>query len=399
MPDIQLQNGHVRIPNEVANYLCRYKMNGEDRQVFDTIIMKTYGYNKNQDHISLSQFVLATGIKKPHIVRVINRLINRKIVIVAKTGNAKGHSYKINRNIEEWKSLPKLATPLPKLAPTIDNTSLSTPQGGKPDVKNSEFFSFFPGKITIQTFDDKKVRKDLTSIFHFDVYTVVEADHLGWLNGEGAGIYFCVNETDGKGRKAENVVKVRAVYADMDGSPLEKAMEFNPSLVVESSPGRFHCYWFTRDVPLNAFGQLQECIIKKLNSDPAVKDLPRVLRVPGFFHNKYEPYLTNIHSYEGTIFTFKELSDWFPPEPRKQFSGLKYKIEKPFDFSKFTASYGANMGEREAHVMKRAGGMIKRRVPVEYLESEIRKECSACNPPLVGSDVDRLIKSARRYMT
>jgi hypothetical protein len=263
---------------------------------------------------------------------------------------------------------------------------------------NFDFFSYFPGKITIQTFDDKKVRKDLTSIIHFDAFTSSEADHLGWLNGEGAGIYLCVNETDGKGRKAENVIKIRSVYADMDGAPLENAMEFHPSLVVESSPGRFHCYWFTRDVPLIAFSQLQKNIIRELHSDISVHDLPRVLRVPGFFHNKYEPYLTNIHSYEGTIFTFKELSDWFPPEPRKQWSAIKYQIKKSFNFNEFKGSYGADMGEREAHVMKRAGGMIKRGVPVEYLEAEIRSECSACNPPLVGSDVERLIKSAKRYL-
>src|ERR1035437_3582666 len=107
--------------------------------------------------------------------------------------------------------------------------------------KNSpNFFEMFSGKKTIQTFDDKGKDKTLIRVIHFDNLTASMADELAFLNDRGAGIYLCVNETDGKGRKAHNVTRVRAVYADLDGSPLEKAPYYNPSVVVESSVGRFH---------------------------------------------------------------------------------------------------------------------------------------------------------------
>ena len=265
-------------------------------------------------------------------------------------------------------------------------------------ISVSSFFDLFPGKITIQTFCDKKLRKDLTSIFHFDTFTVAEADHLDWLNGEGAGIFFCVNETDGKGRTSENVIKVRAVYADMDGAPLDKALEYNPSLVVESSLGRFHCYWFVKDVPLEAFKTLQQNIIRVLNSDKSVHDLPRVLRVPGYMHLKYEPFLVNIHSVSGDIFTYRELTYWFPPEKVPQWSAKRYKLDSTSSALRFNGSYGAEDGGRNKHLISRIGGMIKRGVPWSYIENEARKEAIACNPPLDEQEMQNVLNSARRYL-
>lgn len=264
-------------------------------------------------------------------------------------------------------------------------------------IANSYFFTLFPGNQTIQTFDDKGNRADLTSIMHFDVMDEEVADHLAWLNDQGAGIFFCVNETDCRGRSSANVIKVRSVYADLDGVPLDKALEYNPSLVVESSPKKYHVYWFVRDVPLEAFKQLQQGIIRVLGSDKAVHDLPRVLRVPGYFHNKKEPYLTHIHSYSGDIFSFKELTYWFPPEKAEQWSAKRYKLDKISSDSKFYGSYGAIQGVRNQHVFRRVCGMIKRRVPWSYIESEANKESLSCSPPLTEQETRLILQSARRY--
>ena len=44
------------------------------------------------------------------------------------------------------------------------------------------------------------------------------------LNDAGAGIFMMVNAGDGRGRKAENVTRVRAVFADFDGTPLPERL-------------------------------------------------------------------------------------------------------------------------------------------------------------------------------
>jgi hypothetical protein len=66
-------------------------------------------------------------------------------------------------------------------------------------------------KFTFQTFDDDPDRKSpqLVRVIHG---TLAEHfDVLASLNAQGAGVFVTINATDLNGRKAENIVKVRAV--------------------------------------------------------------------------------------------------------------------------------------------------------------------------------------------
>ena len=47
-------------------------------------------------------------------------------------------------------------------------------------------------------------------------------------------------------------------------------------------------------MPLESFELYQEALATKFNSDPKVKDLPRVMRVAGFYHHKKNPYPVKI---------------------------------------------------------------------------------------------------------
>jgi len=61
-------------------------------------------------------------------------------------------------------------------------------------------------------------------------------------------------------------------------------------MLVQSSGGNFHIYWLTvDDFPLGQFTLIQEAIFTKFGTDDNVKDLPRVMRLPGFKHNKHDP--------------------------------------------------------------------------------------------------------------
>jgi hypothetical protein len=142
---------------------------------------------------------------------------------------------------------------------------------------------------TFQVFDDDSDRDDksLAKIRHGTL--TQHADFLRRCNNDlGCGVFVTVNETDGKGRKAENIIRVRAVYTDLDGAPLEPVMRgrVKPHIVVESSPQRWHCYWLVAGMPLEDFSAVQLAIIERFNSDRSVHDLPRVMRLPGFIHSK-----------------------------------------------------------------------------------------------------------------
>lgn len=152
--------------------------------------------------------------------------------------------------------------------------------------------------FTFQTFDDNPDRKDrdLVKVLHGTL--AQHAKTLVNLNASGAGVFVTVNETNGKGRKTENIVRVRAAFVDLDGSPLDPvtAGQPQPHVVTETSPGRWHCFWRVTEMALDRFPDTQKALAAKFHGDPKVHDLPRVMRLPGFVHRKEQPFLSRIVS-------------------------------------------------------------------------------------------------------
>lgn len=272
-------------------------------------------------------------------------------------------------------------------------------EGDFSSMTSTEYFNLFPGKKTVQTFDDRGANKRLIRVIHFDKLTETMERHLKNMNADSAGIYICVNETDGKGRCAANVKRIRAVFADLDGAPLEPTLEYHPSLIVESSPGRYHTYWFTEDTPLNGFTILQKNIIRIFKSDPAVHDLSRVLRVPGFYHCKGKRFLSRVCGGSGEVFSYRDLVNFFPPETVPQWSAKRYQLDKKsMSMQGFLEKYGAMAGERNWTTFRRVCGMIKAKRSWGYIEAEARREGAACVPPLEEKEIQNILKSASRYV-
>ena len=95
-------------------------------------------------------------------------------------------------------------------------------------------------EFTFQTVDDNADRKDpkLTRILHG---TLAEhAETLTRLNNLGAGIYVMVQQGDGRGRRNENVTRIRATFQEDDGEG--KPLPLEPHIVNQSSPGKHHRY-------------------------------------------------------------------------------------------------------------------------------------------------------------
>ena len=118
--------------------------------------------------------------------------------------------------------------------------------------------------------------------------------HLEDVNQAGMGAFFCVNHTDLRGRTAANVTEVAAFFADFDGAPLPSSWPLPPTAIVESSEGRYHVYWRVLNAPLDAFCRVQKHLSVLFDSDPKVVDLPRVMRLPGLYHVKREPFLSRL---------------------------------------------------------------------------------------------------------
>jgi hypothetical protein len=117
---------------------------------------------------------------------------------------------------------------------------------------------------------------------------LVRLQALGW------GIFVTVNTTKGRRRRAVDVIEIRGLFTELDGAPLAPvlACKLPPHIVVESSPGRYHVYWLTEDLPLDCFRPVQDTIQARFGGD--AKDIARVLRLPGFLHQKRSPFTVRI---------------------------------------------------------------------------------------------------------
>lgn len=147
--------------------------------------------------------------------------------------------------------------------------------------------------LTLQTFHDReRDRKDVARVMHSGLDANIA--ELCRLQRDGAGVFWMVNEGDGAGRQEANVTAVRYLFADTDGAPLAPLLTLPPHMVVQSSPGRYHVYWRVVDCSLDRFKPVQRAIAERFGTDKSVSDLPRVMRVPGFLHQKDTPFLVKI---------------------------------------------------------------------------------------------------------
>jgi len=101
----QKENGFIGIANDLYEELTKVPLLGAELQVVLFVIRKTYGFNKIEDEISLTQFEKATCKSRPTIVKALKKLQLVNILQLVKTGDSKKSSniYKLNKDFDTWK--------------------------------------------------------------------------------------------------------------------------------------------------------------------------------------------------------------------------------------------------------------------------------------------------------
>ncbi len=116
-------------------------------------------------------------------------------------------------------------------------------------------------------------------------------------NEAGSNVYVGVNPRSRRGGKEEDVAKARCLFADFDRMSLEIARSRwaaarlpRPTIILGSGNG-VHAYWrLTGSIAdLDHWRDLQTAMIAALGSDPRIHDPPRIMRLPGFDNQKYDP--------------------------------------------------------------------------------------------------------------
>lgn len=103
MANPQLENGYIKISNELFFALCRMDIKGSEFMVALTVILKTYGWNKKEDKISLTQFQKITSMSRPRVIRAIKNLVTYKI-LGSNTGDTSTTStYWVIKDYDKWR--------------------------------------------------------------------------------------------------------------------------------------------------------------------------------------------------------------------------------------------------------------------------------------------------------
>lgn len=235
---------------------------------------------------------------------------------------------------------------------------------------------------SFQTFCDKGKNRSLVKQFHGTLEQHLE--ELWSLNKQGAGVFFTVNQTDLQGRTTKNIKKIRAVFIDLDGAPLPESFEVRPNFILNTSPNKYHCYWLVDDMPLQTFTLYQQALAAKYNADPVVKDLPRVMRIAGFYHNKHKPYpIKVIQAYcHETPYKMADIRDGLGlKRPEKVVVKTDYKPSMYQGKYTGTLRYGVGQGDRHEALVKMLIAIRMRGESEEYARGEALQFANACNPP------------------
>jgi len=142
MNDIpQKEKGFLQITsgkkeNDILSALISMRLNGTEYQIILTVIRKTWGWNKKEDWISISQFEKITGKDRSFIIKTIGGLVDKKL-LVKKSTLGKITKLSIQKDITLWDIKLVDNTPLVDKKPLTSGLLASQLVDKKPPTINT----------------------------------------------------------------------------------------------------------------------------------------------------------------------------------------------------------------------------------------------------------------------
>lgn len=167
----------TRLSSELLNALCRTRVSGEARQVFDAIMRKTYGFHKKEDFIAISQISEATGLSKRSAERGKAVLVNLGMITTVKIDGVTVHQVAIQKDYKRWKTYNP--TPTDMTVKDTDKIDGRTPT----NLVNTPTDLQTPVPTDLQNTKDKKILlPKIGEKFDFQVLKreIKDLRKLGW---------------------------------------------------------------------------------------------------------------------------------------------------------------------------------------------------------------------------
>jgi hypothetical protein len=125
--------------------------------------------------------------------------------------------------------------------------------------------------------------------------------YLGWLaheNAAGANVYVVANPLISGSRKRtkESIAEVRHLYLDLDTDAESRLTALRssdsiptPTAIVSTSAGKHQVLWRVEGFTFEEQERVLKLLAITFGGDPACTDCNRVLRLPGYLNQKYDP--------------------------------------------------------------------------------------------------------------
>lgn len=198
--NLQVENGgYLRIVNPLFDRLIQVHFKGCELNVAMFIIRKTYGFNKTEDEISISQIMKGVNRTRQTVVTALKNLQLVNIVRLVKRGNSINSSnvYGINKYSDSWQLVntarlvkrnrgTSLIEP-PQLVKTARHTIDNTKDNTKDSVaKATEGVSFSLEREIQKLLDSKRDDLKIIGLYisykDFRITTQVEFNEILKLN-------------------------------------------------------------------------------------------------------------------------------------------------------------------------------------------------------------------------
>lgn len=100
-PGPQLDDGFVRVANELEDALLSKIRTFRHSQVVRAVIRKTYGFGKKEDDITISQIAEMTGLHRNHVGAAVKELESMRVLNPVRAGSY-GLILGINKHHSQW---------------------------------------------------------------------------------------------------------------------------------------------------------------------------------------------------------------------------------------------------------------------------------------------------------
>lgn len=197
-----------------------------------------------------------------------------------------------------------------------------------------------------------------------------------------------------KGRTKDNVAEVKRLYVDADEDGAQAVENIlnsgevpQPTVVLESSPGKFQLIWNVDGFTRETAEPLMSAMAAQFHTDPAVADTARVLRIPGFRNLKYSdaPEVKLVSINTGTNYDKSAFRVEFKAEEKTETAPKQERSLIPH-------------GQIHLWLVSRAGKLRESGLTPEELEPILlRMAHEECELPLDDNKIRQVARSMGNY--